>query len=78
MLKSQKPKPINWNPEKNKQLIEERDLSFEDVIFFLQNGGLLDDIAHPNSDKYPSQRMLVVAIDNYAHLIPYIENGLCA
>ena len=67
-------KEFNWNPDKNHQLIEERNLSFEDVIFHLQNGGLLDDIPHPNKDKYPNQRIFVVSIEEYVHLIPYIEN----
>lgn len=67
-------KPINWNPIKNQMLIEERDVSFEDVIFSLQSGGLLDDLVHPNKEKYPHQRIFVVSIDEYAYLVPYIEN----
>jgi hypothetical protein len=55
-------------------LVEERGVSFEDVIFSLQSGGLLDDMAHPNTEKYPHQRVFVIAIDEYAYLVPYIEN----
>ncbi|WP_069471235.1 BrnT family toxin [Candidatus Marithrix sp. Canyon 246] len=61
-------KPINWNPDKNKKLIAERNISFEDVVFCLQSGGLLDDLAHPN------QRIFIVSIDEYAYLVPYVEN----
>ncbi len=67
-------KRINWDPEKNRQLIEERGISFEDVVFCLQSGDLLDDVVHPNAEKYPHQRMLVVAIEGYAYLIPYVED----
>lgn len=67
-------KPINWNPIKNQMLVEERGVSFEDVIFSLQSGALLDDMAHPNTEKYPHQRVFVIAIDEYAYLVPYIEN----
>ena len=67
-------KPINWNPDKNRQLIEERGISFEDVVFYLQQGALLDDIEHPNDDKYPKQRIFVLSIDGYVHLVPYIED----
>ena len=67
-------KPINWNPEKNRKLIEERGISFEEVVFCLQSGGLLDDMSHPNPEKYAHQRVFVVAIDEYAYLIPYVEN----
>lgn len=66
-------KSFDWNPDKNQQLIEERGISFEDVIFFLRRDGPLDDIEHPNRRKYPGQRVFIVAIDGYAHLVPYIE-----
>lgn len=67
-------KPINWNSTKNQQLIAERGISFEDVVFCIQQGRLLDDVEHPNSDKYPGQRLFVVNIDGYVHLVPYVEN----
>ncbi len=66
-------KQINWNAEKNQQLMSERGVSFEDVLFALQSGGLLDDGPHPNRGKYPNQRLLVVRIDDYAWLVPYVE-----
>ena len=67
-------KQINWNAEKNQTLMKERGISFEDIVFSIQQGDLLDDLCHPNKDKYPSQRLLVVNVEGYAHLVPYIEN----
>jgi uncharacterized DUF497 family protein len=67
-------KQINWNAEKNQLLMVERGISFEDVLFALQAGRLLDDLAHPNDNKYPNQRIFVVEIDEYAWLVPYVEN----
>ena len=67
-------KLYNWNADKNNQLIRERDKSFEEVIFFIENGGLLDEIAHPNKATYPNQRMFIVAIDGYVYVIPYVED----
>jgi len=46
-------KPMYWNADKNRKLIEERGISFEEIIFSLQNGGLIDDIEHPNTENYP-------------------------
>ena len=66
-------KIFNWNTEKNQQLIKERKLAFEDVLFAIQTGSLLFDGAHPNSDKYPHQRMMIVRIKEYACLVPYVE-----
>jgi len=67
-------KSINWNSIKNQTLIEERNISFEDVVFSLQSGCLLDDMLHPNKEKYPHKRIFVVSIDEYAYLVPYIES----
>lgn len=67
-------KEFDWNSEKNRTLIEERSVSFEDVIFLIKNGGLLGDLERPNKAIYPSQRVLVVEIENYACLVPYVEN----
>ena len=67
-------KSINWNADKNQQLITERGVSFEDVVFYLSQGKVLDDLKHPNSDKYPDQRVFVLNIDDYVYLVPYVEN----
>ena len=67
-------KPISWNAIKNQQLIEDRGISFEDIVFYLQQGALFDDIKHPNVKKYPNQRVFVIDVDGYVYLVPYIEN----
>jgi len=67
-------KTINWNSDKNHKLIEERGVSFEDIVFYLQHDGLLDDLSHPNKNKYPHQRIFVIAIDEYVYLVPYVED----
>jgi len=40
----------------------------------LQRGALLDDIKHPNEEKYPNQRVFVIDVDGYVYLVPYIED----
>ena len=67
-------KHINWNPHKNQQLIKDSDLSFEDVVYYLREDRVIDDIKHPNSEKYPNQRIFVLDIDGYIHLVPYVED----
>ena len=68
----------DWDSEKNQQLIEERGISFEEVIFHLQSDCLLDDVEHPNQKDYSHQRMYVVLIEDYVYLVPYVEseNGI--
>ena len=67
-------KPLHWNPEKNRKLIEERGISFETVVFSMQSGSLLDDMVHPNAENYANQRIFVVAIEAYVYLVPYVES----
>ena len=66
-------KSFRWNAEKNETLKSARGLSFENVVVAIESGGLLDILAHPNKARYPKQRVLVVAFDNYAYLVPFVE-----
>lgn len=66
-------KPFRWNPEKNAALKADRGVSFESVVVAIESGGLLDILTHPNPSKYPRQRILVVAADDYAFLVPFVE-----
>jgi uncharacterized DUF497 family protein len=67
-------KTINWNTEKSLALKESRGICFEDVVFYIGRGDVLDDYAHPNQKAYPGQRIMVIGIGNYAYLVPYVEN----
>ena len=49
-------KPYDWSDEKNEWLRQERGITFEDIVFHLAHGGLLDTIEHPNQRQYPGQR----------------------
>ena len=66
-------KPFRWSPEKNEALTADRGVSFESIVVAIESGGLLDILAHPNQAKYPRQRILVVAADNYVYLVPFVE-----
>ena len=62
-----------WNSEKNAQLVKERGISFERVIYHIERNEILDIISHPNSSRYPNQQMFILEISNYAYLIPFVE-----
>jgi uncharacterized DUF497 family protein len=66
-------KPLRWNPEKNEALSVARGVSFETIVVAVESDGLLDILAHPNPGKYPRQRILVVAVDNYVYLVPFVD-----
>lgn len=64
---------FTWSSDKNAQLIRERGISFERVIYHIERNEILDVIKHPNSSKYPNQRMFILDIGNYAYLVPFVE-----
>jgi hypothetical protein len=66
---------ISWSPEKNRELKSDakRNICFEDIVAAIESGGLLDDIEHPNAEKYPGQRMLVVVAKAYVYAVPYVR-----
>ena len=66
-------KDFDWNADKNIWLQQQREINFEVVVFHIQSGNLLDIIDHPNPSKYPDQGILVVDIDNYVYLVPFVE-----
>ena len=70
-----KNKIIRYSLEKNEILKKERNIGFEDVILSIENGYLLDDIEHPNKEKYQNQNIFIilVQIKNYVYLVPYVE-----
>ena len=63
-----------WNHEKNERLKAERGISFEQVILHIERGELIDVVEHPNQSKYPNQQMLIVKIEDYAYLVPFVED----
>ncbi len=67
-------KPIRWNPDKSLPLKAERGVSFEEVLSAISQDGLLSVMDHPNRAKYGHQKMLVVRMQDYAYLVPYVEN----
>jgi hypothetical protein len=64
-----------WNLQKNEKLKIERGISFEQVVMHIENGDVLDLVAHPNKKKYPGQHVIVVEINEYAYLVPFVESS---
>ena len=66
-------KRFRWSHSKNERLKFERQISFEEIVLAIEDGGLLDVLTHMNATKYPNQRILVVAVSGYAYLVPFVE-----
>jgi uncharacterized DUF497 family protein len=63
-----------WDETKNEKLKAERDVGFEEIVFHIGQGDLLDILDHPNADRYRDQRILVVQRDDYVYLAPFVED----
>ena len=61
----------DWDPAKDEWLQQVRRISFDDVKYHLTSGDLLDDVPHPNQERYPGQRFYIVRIGRLAWAVPY-------
>lgn len=64
---------FDWDDEKNTLLRRTRGVGFEEVVFHIENGDALDVIGHLNTERHHGQRILVLEIDGYAYLVPYLK-----
>jgi len=64
-----------WDIEKNEKLKAERGISFEQVVMHIERGDVLGLFVHPNQEKCPNQQILVVEINEYAYLVPFVESS---
>ena len=67
-------KYFDWDEKKNRFLKKSRGTGFEDVLLALKENRLLTIIRHPNIKKYSNQKVLIVEIDGYAYLVPFVED----
>ena len=64
-------KYFDWDDAK---LRAERGIGFEDIVFHIERGDLLDILEHPNPERYGGQRILVVRREDYVYLVPLVED----
>ena len=64
---------FKWNIDKNTLLKEERGVCFEDVVALIREEKILDIIKHPNEEKYPHQKIYILVLQNYVHMVPFVR-----
>lgn len=64
-------KYLNWNPLKNEILKKERGISFEEIAYLIESGQIIGIEENPSR---PNQKMYILEIENYAVIVPYVEN----
>jgi uncharacterized DUF497 family protein len=65
---------FDWSDEKNEVLGRTRGIRFEDILICIQSGGVLDILRHPDRERYPNQNMIVLNVDGYVWLVPYVKS----
>jgi uncharacterized DUF497 family protein len=63
-----------WDDAKNAKLKADRGIGFEEIVFHIERGNLLNILEHPNSDRYAGQRIFVVQREDYVYLVPFVED----
>ena len=63
---------FRWNAEKNEVLARERGITFEEIVQRIESGAKVIEADHTNKKKYPNQKILIIDVDGYAYLVPYV------
>lgn len=66
---------FRWNTVKNELLARERGITFEEVVQCIADGAKITETDHPNREKYPNQKILIVDVNGYAYLVPFVKVG---
>ena len=66
-------KPYIWDGFKEEQLNRVRGVSFKDAVAEIEAGRVLHVQDHPNPLKYWNQRVYIIELNNYAYLVPFVE-----
>jgi len=65
-------KIFKWNAEKNEILSMESGITFEEIVQKIESGAKVIEVDHPNKKKHPNQKILIVDVDGYAYLVPFV------
>jgi len=63
-----------WDEAQNATRRKARGVVFEDAVFHIERGDLLDILEYPHADRHPDQRVLVVRQDRQVYLVPFSED----
>ena len=63
-----------WDLAKNEQLIRRRGISFEEIVWHIAQGHVMD-VLISDKEKYKGQKQFVIDVNGYACLVPFTEHG---
>ena len=65
----------DWNEEKNRQLNQRRDISFEEIVLCIQEDRVVTVLEHPNKERYPGQRLYLIEYKQRIFVVPFVVNA---
>jgi hypothetical protein len=65
---------VDWDAARNAKLRPERGIGFEDIVFHIKRGDLLDILKHPNPYPYGGQRIFLIRREDYVYPVPCVED----
>ena len=65
---------FDWDPEKNEDIQRTHDVSFEEIVSLVSKGGLIKTVKNP-SEKYQSQKIMLVRKGKAVYMVPYEKRG---
>jgi len=64
---------FDWDKDKNQKLLKERNISFEVIVSNIAEGNVV--AMTPGKGKFSHQRQFIVAVNQYAYIVPFVEQG---
>lgn len=62
-----------FDPDKNAWLIQERGISFEQIIALIESGHLVQVLEHHDRERYPHQLLYEVDVNGYIYIVPVVR-----
>jgi uncharacterized DUF497 family protein len=66
---------FRYNDVKNAELIHNRGVGFEEIIYEISNGNLLNIVDHHNVTQYPNQKIMHVRCLGVVYCVPYVTES---
>jgi uncharacterized DUF497 family protein len=65
-------KVFDWDNEKNKKLIKERNISFEAIVSLIESGNIIATVV--GKGKYVHQKQFIIEMNKYVYVVPFVED----
>ncbi len=63
-----------WDDQKNGKLKIERNISFEEIVYAIDNGNLIKTVENPSGKNYRNQYIHLVLVHGYVYVVPFVED----